>query len=273
MPRGARRRRARGSTPSARGYTAWERYDHNRIDLVPEKKTCKPGETARIMIKSPWEHATALLTTEREGVRTWKHVRADVDAADGHRSDHRERHPEPLRLGAAAERAHERRTPKDEQRSRQAGLPPRLHRAERRRRDEAAARSTVKANRDEYRPASKARIEVDVKDVDGQAVAVRGHAVGGRLRRAVADRISDARRAATRSISRKRCRSSTKTRARRSSAAACSRRKAQTRAAAADAMPGRAMIRKDFRVLAFWLGSVVTDGRATRTPTSRCRSR
>src|SRR5205085_10107122 len=54
------------------GYTAWERYDHNRIDLVPEKKTYKPGETARIMLKSPWEHATALLTTEREGVRTWK---------------------------------------------------------------------------------------------------------------------------------------------------------------------------------------------------------
>jgi uncharacterized protein YfaS (alpha-2-macroglobulin family) len=54
------------------GYTAWERYDHNRIDLVPEKKTYKPGDTARIMIKSPWERATALLTTEREGVRTWK---------------------------------------------------------------------------------------------------------------------------------------------------------------------------------------------------------
>lgn len=54
------------------GYTAWERHDHNRIDLVPEKKRYRPGETARIMIKSPWEHAKALLTTEREGVRTWR---------------------------------------------------------------------------------------------------------------------------------------------------------------------------------------------------------
>jgi hypothetical protein len=53
------------------GYTAWERYDHNRIDLIPEKKTWKPGDTARIMVKSPWETATALITTEREGVRTW----------------------------------------------------------------------------------------------------------------------------------------------------------------------------------------------------------
>ena len=54
------------------GYTAWERYDHNRIDLVPEKKQYRPGETARLMVKSPWEGALALLTTEREGVRTWR---------------------------------------------------------------------------------------------------------------------------------------------------------------------------------------------------------
>src|SRR6185503_797771 len=52
------------------GYTAWQRYDHNRIDLVADRKTYKPGETARIMIQSPWERATALVTTEREGVRT-----------------------------------------------------------------------------------------------------------------------------------------------------------------------------------------------------------
>jgi hypothetical protein len=52
------------------GYTAWARYDHNRIDLVPEKDTYRPGETARIMIQSPWERATALLTVEREEIRS-----------------------------------------------------------------------------------------------------------------------------------------------------------------------------------------------------------
>ena len=52
------------------GYTAWARYDHNRIDLVPERQTYKPGDTARILIQSPWEQATALVTTEREGVRS-----------------------------------------------------------------------------------------------------------------------------------------------------------------------------------------------------------
>jgi uncharacterized protein YfaS (alpha-2-macroglobulin family) len=57
------------------GYAAWARYDGNRIDLVPEKKTYKPGETARILIKSPWEKATAVLTTEREGIRTHQEFR------------------------------------------------------------------------------------------------------------------------------------------------------------------------------------------------------
>ncbi len=52
------------------GYTAWERFDHNRITLVPERNTYRPGDSARIMIQSPWERATALVTTEREGVRT-----------------------------------------------------------------------------------------------------------------------------------------------------------------------------------------------------------
>jgi uncharacterized protein YfaS (alpha-2-macroglobulin family) len=52
------------------GYTAWARFDHNRIDLVPERQTYRPGDTARIMIQSPWEQATALVTTEREGIRS-----------------------------------------------------------------------------------------------------------------------------------------------------------------------------------------------------------
>jgi len=55
-----------------RGYTAWQRFDHNRITLEPERQTWRPGETARVMIQSPWETATALLTIEREGVRRYE---------------------------------------------------------------------------------------------------------------------------------------------------------------------------------------------------------
>ena len=41
----------------------------NQLELVPERETWKPGETARILIQSPWERATALLTVERAGIR------------------------------------------------------------------------------------------------------------------------------------------------------------------------------------------------------------
>ena len=57
------------------GRASWK-VDGNRIDLVPERKTWKPGESARILIQSPWPRATALLTVEREGIR--RHRRFEV---------------------------------------------------------------------------------------------------------------------------------------------------------------------------------------------------
>ncbi len=50
------------------GYVAWERNDDDRIDLVPDRATYAPGETAKIMVQSPYESATALVTVEREGI-------------------------------------------------------------------------------------------------------------------------------------------------------------------------------------------------------------
>ncbi len=50
------------------GYVAWERTDDDRIELVPERTRYAPGETARLMVQSPYEEATALVTVEREGI-------------------------------------------------------------------------------------------------------------------------------------------------------------------------------------------------------------
>ncbi len=50
------------------GYSAWERSDDDRLTLTPNKKTYKPNETATILVQSPYETATALLTIEREGI-------------------------------------------------------------------------------------------------------------------------------------------------------------------------------------------------------------
>lgn len=42
--------------------------DHDRIDLLPEKKRYDPGETAKFQVRMPFREATALITVEREGI-------------------------------------------------------------------------------------------------------------------------------------------------------------------------------------------------------------
>ena len=47
---------------------AFDQANHDRIDLIPEKKHYEPGETARFQVRMPYRNATALVTVEREGV-------------------------------------------------------------------------------------------------------------------------------------------------------------------------------------------------------------
>lgn len=241
------------------GYTAWERHDHNRIDLVPEKTTWKPGETARIMIKSPWERATALLTTEREGVRTWKPFEltstqqtieiplteneipnvfvsvllvkgrtkqdAGVDGSDPGKPA--------FRLGYVELAVED---------------------------DTKRLALDVKANRDEFRPASKAKIEVNVRDAAGKpsqsevtlwavdygVLSLTGYTPPDVLKSIYLDKALQV----ANEDSRQRI---------------ISRRVLTPKGATdgggggRDAGPGT--LRKDFRVLAFWLGSLVTDAK------------
>lgn len=53
---------------SGSGYVAWRRSDDDRIDLVADAASYKPGETARVIIQSPYESARALITIERDGI-------------------------------------------------------------------------------------------------------------------------------------------------------------------------------------------------------------
>ncbi len=47
-------------------YVSWERRDDDTIELVADAEEYKPGETAKILVKSPYEKAKALVTVERE---------------------------------------------------------------------------------------------------------------------------------------------------------------------------------------------------------------
>ncbi len=41
---------------------------HDRMDVIPEKRAYRPGETARFQVRMPFREATALVAVEREGV-------------------------------------------------------------------------------------------------------------------------------------------------------------------------------------------------------------
>lgn len=58
---------------SGSDYVAWERSNDDRIELIADAKSYKPGQRARIIVKNPYEEATALVSVEREGIlRYWR---------------------------------------------------------------------------------------------------------------------------------------------------------------------------------------------------------
>jgi len=57
------------------GWVSWQRNDSDRIDLVTDKAVYDPGETAKVLVKSPFPAAEAVLTVEREGVSSARQVK------------------------------------------------------------------------------------------------------------------------------------------------------------------------------------------------------
>jgi uncharacterized protein YfaS (alpha-2-macroglobulin family) len=49
-------------------FVNWGRENNDKIELVPDKNEYKPGETAKILIKSPYTDVWALVTQERKSV-------------------------------------------------------------------------------------------------------------------------------------------------------------------------------------------------------------
>jgi len=51
---------------SSREFVSWRQESHNRIELIPDKKSYAPGEVAKVLIPSPYQgEVKALLTIER----------------------------------------------------------------------------------------------------------------------------------------------------------------------------------------------------------------
>jgi alpha-2-macroglobulin len=252
------------------GYTAWARHDHNRIDLVPERRTWKPGETARIMIQSPWENATALLTTEREGIRSHQQfaltsTQQSVTVPIGE-ADIPNVYVSVLLVKGRTIVAGGGATPAAASDTSDPGKPSfRLGYVELQVEDTSKRLTVaVAGNKQEYRPANAATIDVNVKDHAGRGAAseVTLWAVDYGVLSLTAYRTPDILGSVY--VQKALQVKNTDNRQR-----IISRRvltpKGETEGGGGGAEAGAGTIRKDFRVLAFWLGSVVTDaaGHAT----------
>ena len=55
----------------------FEPSNHDRMDLIAEKKRYEPGENAKLQVRMPFREATVLVTVEREGVLSQKVVTLD----------------------------------------------------------------------------------------------------------------------------------------------------------------------------------------------------
>jgi uncharacterized protein YfaS (alpha-2-macroglobulin family) len=239
------------------GYTAWTRYDHNRIDLVPERKIYKPGDTARIMIKSPWEKATALLTTEREGVRTHRRFALEssqqaitVPITD---ADIPNVFVSVLLVKGRSQDA----TPDD---GSDPGKPSfRLGYVELEVEDGSKRLTvTTKADKEEFRPANKAHVSVLVKDQAGKPAVseVTLWAVDYGVLSLTAFQTPDVLKSVY--VQKALQVLTTDSRQRIVSRRVLTPKGGDEGGGGGEA-PGAGTMRKDFRVLAFWVGSVITD--------------
>ena len=53
---------------AGKGYVPWRQDEGFKVELIPDKESYQPGETAKLLVKSPFEKAQGLLTLERDGV-------------------------------------------------------------------------------------------------------------------------------------------------------------------------------------------------------------
>jgi uncharacterized protein YfaS (alpha-2-macroglobulin family) len=67
---------------TGKDYVPWQRRDDDALDLVADRDRYKPGDTARILVKSPYEKAKALVTVERESILTSRVVEIQGSASE-----------------------------------------------------------------------------------------------------------------------------------------------------------------------------------------------
>lgn len=67
-PRGHLSRSAASVWVTRQGEVWFGGENQDRMDVIPEQRSYEPGQTARLQVRSPFRHATALVAVERDGI-------------------------------------------------------------------------------------------------------------------------------------------------------------------------------------------------------------
>ena len=87
--KGRRTRTVIGVYAVGKRHVPWKQNNQNRLELISDKAKYVPGETAKILIKSPFRKALGLLTVERNGIKSYRLLRLKGSV-----------HVEPVKIGA-----------------------------------------------------------------------------------------------------------------------------------------------------------------------------
>ena len=150
------------------GEVGWGDNDEQRVELVPDRATYEPGQTAHVLVKSPFKSADALVTVERAGIYSRRQISFLVPLPPS-TSPSPTTSSQRVRLGAAGEWSHQSRAEREHRaRRRGAHLSCGVHdlsiNPEARRLNVA-----VKANKARFLPGDKVEVDVDVHDQKAKA--------------------------------------------------------------------------------------------------------
>ena len=65
---------------SGRQFVSWRQENNDRIELVSDRKSYKPGDVAEILVPAPWAGATALLTIERGTIKEYRVITLETNS-------------------------------------------------------------------------------------------------------------------------------------------------------------------------------------------------
>ncbi len=156
---------------SSREIISWPRANHDRIEIIADKQEYKVGDTAKVMIKSPYTNVNALITTEQDRLLT-KRLEKIESNAQIIEIPITEEHIPNVYVSVVLLKGRTSSGQYDKNNNRDTGqpefkigyikLPVSI--------SQKSLAITVKTSKERYVPQEEVTIDVDVKDIEGKGI-------------------------------------------------------------------------------------------------------